>query len=248
MNEITPTSQFYGALELAYRHFNESLFQGKLPKVIFTIHRQSNSHGYFSASRWQSTNGEMTHELSINPVHVGKSTILDMFQTLVHEQVHCWEEMFGSPGRKGYHNRAFANKMRHVGLMPSSTGKPGGLQTGQHMSDYPVQGGAFLKSCEQLVTGKSFVMPYIDRFSWQPDTEKPANDDCFYLENLRDEVRARLSAPVASLMSDLDLIKDDDGRAKLKTKYQCPGCQASVWGRGGLKLSCVNCDCEFVQK
>jgi hypothetical protein len=39
------------------------------------------------------------------------------------------------------------------GLQPSSTGMPGGNQTGQRMSDYPIPGGAFEQAFEKLAAG-----------------------------------------------------------------------------------------------
>jgi len=37
--------------------------------------------------------------------------------------------------------------MESIGLMPSDTGEPGGKRTGQRMSDYPIEGGAFYLQC-----------------------------------------------------------------------------------------------------
>jgi len=33
---------------------------------------------------------------------------------------------------------------------------------------------------------------------------------------------------------------------KVKVKYSCPGCELNVWGRGGLRLRCEDCDEELV--
>lgn len=56
---------------------------------------------------------------------------------------HQWQFYFGTPSRKGYHNWEWATKMIEIGLQPSSTGEPGGRQTGQSMSDYIISGGKF---------------------------------------------------------------------------------------------------------
>lgn len=37
--------------------------------------------------------------------------------------------------------------MKCVILMPSDTGRPGGKRTGQKMSDYPIENGAFYLQC-----------------------------------------------------------------------------------------------------
>ena len=32
---------------------------------------------------------------------------------------------------------------------------------------------------------------------------------------------------------------------KVKIKYSCPACELNVWGRGGLRLRCMDCDEEL---
>ena len=51
--------------------------------------------------------------------------------TLVHEMTHLQQQHFGKPSRSGYHNKEWGLLMRAVGLIPSSTGEPGGKETGQ---------------------------------------------------------------------------------------------------------------------
>ena len=84
-------------------------------------------------------------------------------QTLVHEMVHLWQAHFGKPGRGRYHNGQWADKMEAIGLMPSSTGKPGGQRTGDCMADYAIEGGRFLQACAALVTA-DFRISWYDRF------------------------------------------------------------------------------------
>ena len=67
----------------------------------------------------------------------------DILGTLVHEMCHQWQHELGNPSRSGYHNKEWGNKMKEVGLYPSSTGQPGGRQTGQQVSHFIVEGGAF---------------------------------------------------------------------------------------------------------
>ena len=74
-------------------------------------------------------------------------------------------DSFGKPGRSCYHNREWALKMIDIGLHPSSTGMPGGKITGQHISDYPIEGGPFIKACHSLVEQHAFRIPWIYRLS-----------------------------------------------------------------------------------
>lgn len=85
-------------------------------------------------------------------------------QTLVHEMVHQWQAHFGKRGRGRYHNDEWADKMETIGLMPSSTGHPGGKRTGDHMADYAIKGGRFLRACQSLVSDESFRLSWYDRF------------------------------------------------------------------------------------
>ncbi len=57
--------------------------------------------------------------------------------------VHLWQFHFRKPGRRGYHNREWADKMLEVGLVPSDTGLPGARVTGDRMSHYVMESGPF---------------------------------------------------------------------------------------------------------
>ena len=52
--------------------------------------------------------------------------------------------------RKSYHDKEWAAKMKEIGLHPSSTGAPGGKETGQHVSHYVIAGGAFAVAFAKL--------------------------------------------------------------------------------------------------
>jgi len=152
---MTITSQEYNALEQAYDWFNADLFEGRLPAVLITFQRKANSAGFFSPGRFAARNGgsddHRADELALNPAGFVGQTDLEILQTLVHEMAHVWQEHFGEPGRGAYHNQEWANKMISLGLMPSSTGQPGGKTTGQSMSDYVVPGAPFEKSALTLL-------------------------------------------------------------------------------------------------
>ncbi len=56
-----------------------------------------------------------------------------MLATLAHEMVHLWQHHFGKPGRGRYHNKEWAEKMKSIGLQPTTTGKDDGAETGDVM-------------------------------------------------------------------------------------------------------------------
>ncbi|WP_240202945.1 SprT-like domain-containing protein [Burkholderia sp. LMG 13014] len=159
-----PTVQAYAELQQAYDFFNDRLFGGVLPDCLITFQRQKRSYGYYSHERFvDPATGSRTDEIAMNCEYFASVPLIEILQTLVHEMVHLWQTRFGTPSRKGYHNREFANQMKEVGLMPSSTGAPGGAEVGQHMADYAMPGGPFLRACETLLQG-AFRITWMDRF------------------------------------------------------------------------------------
>jgi len=147
------TSTEYTGFEIAVRHFNRTLFDGRLPEdsIFVVLTRKPHSAGHFAPRRYAGRTGEFVrHELSLNPDQFCNRSDQQILQTLVHEMCHLEQETFGSPPSRGYHDRQFADLMKRVGLQPSNTGALGGKEVGQKMSDYPIPEGAFLKACDEL--------------------------------------------------------------------------------------------------
>lgn len=157
-----PTTQIYDALLTVYKHFNQTLFGGKLPPVIIVLQRQAKAMGYVSLRRWSNAEGATVDELAVNPEYFMGFPLLEVLATILHEMVHVAQLRFGNPGRRGYHNREFANMMKEIGLMTSSTGLPFGDTTGEHMADYALYGGKFFNACVQLID-QGFHLPWLDR-------------------------------------------------------------------------------------
>jgi predicted SprT family Zn-dependent metalloprotease len=147
---ITPLE--YGGLQQAFDHFNAELFaDAVLPNVFITYQRRAHSSGYFAADRFSDRSGKTAeHELALNPDGFIDKTDEQICQTLVHEMVHVWQHVHGTPSKRGYHNREWAAKMKALGLQPSSTGMVGGNETGQRMSHYVIRGGPFTHAYAKL--------------------------------------------------------------------------------------------------
>ncbi len=141
--KLNPTRNQFDAYRMAFDHFNRALFDGELPHCLLNFSRLAKSAGFFAAHRWiNHERGETAHEISLNPDVLDLPPI-EIMQTLVHEMCHLWQHEFGTPSRRTYHNREWAAKMESIGLMPSSTGQPGGSKTGQKMGDYVIEFGPF---------------------------------------------------------------------------------------------------------
>ena len=131
---------------------------------MLTFQRDKSVMGYFASDRWTGSQNEFVHEIALNPSYFITHRPIELLQTLVHEMVHLWQHEFGKPSHRTYHNKEWADKMESIGLMPSSTGRPGGKRTGQKMSDYPLKNGAFYLQC--IVFAQSgYRLPYYDRWA-----------------------------------------------------------------------------------
>ena len=141
-----PTLEQFSKYQAAYDYFNRALFGGTLKPCLLVFRdgrrtKRGIAVGHFAPHRW--LKGEETcHEISLNPETLNRD-LADTMSTLVHEMCHQWQQDHGTPSRVCYHDRQWAAKMVEVGLTPSTTGQPGGKQTGQSMDHYIEPGGRF---------------------------------------------------------------------------------------------------------
>lgn len=152
------TSSIYSELVKSYTYFNDSIFDGNLPGCLFTLQRKNRTYGYYCPTRFEHKCGETADEIALNPQYFSTRTVEDVLSTLVHEMVHQWQEHFGKPGRRRYHNKEWGTKMENVGLMPSNTGKPGGKRTGDQMSHYIIDGGLFQRLCQSFISSGADIL------------------------------------------------------------------------------------------
>lgn len=162
------TRREYAGFNRAYQLFNTRLFENILPSCLITLRSSSGMvSGYFSGERYGHRELDtVTDEIALNPRHFSKRSDIEILSTLVHEMVHLWQEHFGKPGRKPYHNKEWANQMESIGLMPSDTGMLGGKRTGDRMSHYVIPNGRFERATKRLLADGF-------RVGWQ-DRRRPA--------------------------------------------------------------------------
>lgn len=147
--------------------------------------------------------------------------LIECCQTIVHEMCHAWQCHYGSPSRKGYHNKEWADMMESIGLMPSHSGKPGGKRTGQTMGDYPINGGKFMGVTEQLMNEEVFEGLFLEI---NPDISQLIKPDKPLFEQVQHLILEAEPKPKPS---------------RSKVKYQC-SC-STVWGKPGLSITCNVC-------
>lgn len=155
-NYQTPSTETYAGLEKAFNHFNEALFENRLPPVMFTLTRKRGTHGYFHAEQFAHRDGDKTHEIALNPNSMGRE-ISAVLATLVHEMTHLEQQEYGKPSKNGHHNMEWANLMIRVGLTPTDTGNEGGKMTGRKVTHMIDPDGPFMAALEDLMP---FDIPY----------------------------------------------------------------------------------------
>jgi predicted SprT family Zn-dependent metalloprotease len=167
------TKEQYDAFQKAYDFFNKELFGASLPAVLVTLQRQAKARGYFSPERFVGRSvEEVAHELALNPDHFGR-TDEEILSTLVHEMAHVWQQTHGTAPRKSYHDREWAAKMKEIGLQPSSTGGPGGKETGQSVTHYIIEGGRYALAVAKL-KASGFSLRWQSRSGQEAERQKKA--------------------------------------------------------------------------
>jgi hypothetical protein len=156
------TTRVYTTLAKASIHFEKALFESELPEYVITLQRKHNARGYYASGRFKAKDSDaVVDEVGLNPAYFNQRTTKEILSTLVHEQVHAWQKRYGEPSRNGYHNAEWSDKMEELGLIPSSTGQPGGARTGPSVSHYIEVGGRFDRACDELL-GQGFRIEFAD--------------------------------------------------------------------------------------
>lgn len=148
----------------AFNFYNSQLFNNSLPNCVFTLTRKARTKGYFSPKRYIDNSKDYKHEIAINPTYLVSTTDIQVLSTFVHELCHMYMEEVGKAGKRGYHNKAWASLMESIGLIPSSTGGPGGKKTGYSMTHYIDENGRFFQITNDFINN-GFKFDLIDSSS-----------------------------------------------------------------------------------
>lgn len=203
-----PMRETYDCFQRVFDHFNWLLFESALPQCLITLQRKSRTYGYFSPKRFGNRSGNSCDEIAMNPEHFERRSAREVCSTLVHEMVHKWQYDYGKPGRAGYHNREWATKMKELGLQPSSTGRPGGAETGYKVSHYIIEDGPFDRAFRELEIN-GFTIEWYDR--------------------------ARQVRENAALSGAVKIKAPTGGK---RTKYVCPECKVIALSSKNTKFRC----------
>ena len=250
--QLPPTDDIYQTLVNAYSFFNENLFDGMLPTdCVISIRARNRTMGYFSANRFaHREEGRFSHEIAFNPEYFGTTPIIETMQTLVHEMAHEFQYIFGEPSRKTYHNKEWADLMESMGLIPSSTGMPGGSRTGQKMADYPKTGGKFELLCRELFQDGCYMRWYdrvlpIKKFDavHNEDNNQNLDDNEMLssdgLDGDEAEIVEQLIAPVDT--DAMEFLASESSQQAGRQKFQCPECLSNIWAKPSNESICGLC-------
>lgn len=238
---MEPTVSTYAELRLAYDTFNIRLFDAKLPQCLLTLQREKRTYGYFSSQRFGNRQGQTTDEIALNPEYFAVIPLIETLQTIAHEMAHLWQAHFGKPGRARYHNAEWADKMESIGLMPSSTGRPGGRRVGDVMADYAIANGRFASVVDELVSSKRFGITWFDRFT--PPAPLYPVDVTAAVAGVPQEAFAVPAAEGVQLQPKTVAPRAPDRSNRIK--YSCSKCGLNVWGKPAIRVACLACNIEL---
>lgn len=220
------------------------LFGGELPPCLLTLQREKRTYGYFSAKRFGTRAGQTTDEIALNPEYFAVVPVVEVLQTVAHEMTHLWQSHFGMPGRARYHNAEWADKMESIGLMPSSTGLPGGRRVGDVMADYVIPNGRFAAVVDDLLTSKRFGITWFDRFTPQVPLHPVATAAAAAASGIHQEAYAVPASEGVQLIPKTPTLAAAKDRSN-RVKYTCSGCGMNAWGKPDIRLGCIACNIEL---
>jgi len=186
---------------------------------MFTLTRNQSCLGYFAGSEFEHNRTKRpVDEIAMNSMYMALRTDEEIWSTVVHEQCHVWQFHMSAyqnrrKKRRAYHDKEWGAKMEDLGLMPSSTGKPGGKKTGNRVSHWIIPGGRFQKACHELIASGH-------TFTWR--------------ERENERLKAKLLKAKAPFKPD---------RSKTPFKCPNPGCNQRAWANHTALIACNRPKC-----
>jgi len=100
-------------------------FKLQIPRVVLAVDRTRKRRclGHYRPGH----NGfGLRCEIVLSDSHIrecnGPNRWYEVLGTLLHEELHCWQEFFGKSGRRNYHNKEFRNRAAELGLIVDERG------------------------------------------------------------------------------------------------------------------------------
>lgn len=227
-----PTPETYADLEDAHKHFNATLFDGRLHTPCLITLRARTSMGYFYPDRFEHVDGRRSHEIALNPEEFAIHSPKDCLATLVRMMVHQRLAETGVRGRRGYHNRPFAELMRDLGL-PTTNVNDASLATGEAVVHRIEPGGRFDVAADALLkryeeNDDAFRARWADRFLSQATFEL-ARAEAQAERNAVRPAPAHMLGRTESRLALQEQAQADDGSPTEALKPPAPGAVVPVF-------------------
>ena len=248
----------YKELQQAYEFYNNELFDNYLPECIITLEKTMKYIGYFEADSYRENkeNGEggKKHEIRMSSEYFAVRPIEMTLSTVVHEMCHMYCHILKIGGRRGYHNKDWAETMERVGLIPSDTGLKDGKKTGDKMSHYIAENGLFEIKTKKIIKN-GFILPLVavlmnDVVCYTYDEAKekavPGKQNVF-LDEENNEVKGKpVLCGTDNGGKDIVKILIEKKSAKTRSLYICK-CKNKVYGKTGLSMKCNDCVSDYIE-
>lgn len=213
------------AMSRVFHYLNQKLFEGTLPEPMIVFTRNPKVlGGYFAHNKWFSAeDGAGVDEIAINANTMVEGDEIGLLQVLVHELTHQWQQHHGNPGRGGYHNREWADKCLEIGLKPMNIDQPD-CETGDKINTVLIKGGKAMLVLAGMP--EEISIPFYAEILGNPDPGMPEGKP-------KDEPDQETPVP--------------QPKSGQKVKYTCPGCGFNLWGKGGGRFMCMDCNMAIIQ-
>lgn len=185
--------------------FNDQLFDSSLDRdrVILNCSRSSGRGtlgfymGFLAENKgaWIEQGGqEQKAEISMNPSKMAKYGPEETMATFVHELCHFWQDLHGNPGKRGYHNKEWADKMLEVGLKPINNKDPSKM-TGMSMHHSIMEDGRFAQVIKDLP--EELKLPFLGLATAKPAAK--TGYEKWFCPQCKQICRAKASAQLACM-------------------------------------------------
>jgi predicted SprT family Zn-dependent metalloprotease len=212
----TPTQQAHAELQAAFDRFNVELFDSMLPDCLITLQRKSkNCFGYYSATRFGQING--------------KATVDEIAMNPQHFRTQQPIEILQTLAHEMVHmwqHHFGKRKLRHSYHNKEWAAKMAGI--GLMPSHTGKQGGK--------KTGRQMMDYPIEGGPFQTLVRAMIEDGFSPTYYDRNEPH------MGPLTDFADVTSSPNGR---RIKYRCPRCEAQVWGKANLAISCIPCHIAY---
>lgn len=212
------SSANYKAYEDAFNVLNERLFDGKLPPTVLTLRAKKNTHGYAWSKRFIDHDQayQDSQELIPDPDSLPGA----------------YDEIAINPATASRSARDVLGTLLHemCHVWQFRFGKPS--RNGYHNREW---------ANKMLEVG---LRPFNVK-----NPQQMTGQACSHtIEDggIADLVFAEITQSFGSaLVVELPSSAAKKKPVAVKSKYTCPACQCNVWGKPGLRIACLDCQCEM---